>query len=305
MSTPGPSLHASILSRLKNISRERREDMQFTLARYTCERLLYRLSRSQHADSFVLKGAALFATWVDSRYRATRDIDFLVFIEATEQRIADAFRDIFAVTVEPDDGLLFDADSIEVSRIREEFEYGGLHLDSVARLGTTRIPVKVDSGFVDVITPAAVALTYPSMLGFPAATLRGYPKETVAAEKLEAIVRIGMTNSRLKDYFDLHLLARGFDFDATTLGKAIKATFERRGTAIPNGTPSGLKAAFGNDAENINRWKGFYAKSGIDEIVPLPEVVAMVDGFASPIFARLAAGDALTAKWHCASARWG
>ena len=84
MSTPGPSLHASILSRLKNISRERREDMQFTLARYTCERLLYRLSRSQHADSFVLKGAALFATWVDSRYRATRDIDFLVFIEATE-----------------------------------------------------------------------------------------------------------------------------------------------------------------------------------------------------------------------------
>ena len=199
MSTPWPSLHASILSRLKNISRERREDMQFTLARYTCERLLYRLSRSQHADSFVLKGAALFATWVDSRYRATRDIDFLVFIEATEQRIADAFRDIFAVTVEPDDGLLFDADSIKVSRIREEFEYGGLHLDAVARLGTTRIPVKVDSGFGDVITPAAVALTYPSMLGFPAATLRGYPKETVAAEKLEAIVRIGMTNSRLWD----------------------------------------------------------------------------------------------------------
>lgn len=278
--------------------------MHFTLSRYACERLLYRLSKSQHNDSFVLKGAALLSIWIGDRFRATRDIDFLAFGEVRESWMAACFANIFAVPVDPDDGLFFDPASINVVQIREESEHGGLHLDAVARLGSTKIPVKIDAGFGDAVTPAAAMITVPSMLGFPSASLRGYPKETVVAEKLEAIVRIGFTNSRLKDYFDREVLARMFDFDGPTLTSAIQATFETRSTAVPKITPNGLTAAFGTDVENMKRWRGFRSKSGIESDIPLAEVVTRIDQFTSPIFARLAGGLEPLAQWSHTAARW-
>ncbi len=227
---------ASVRQRLLNLSHQRQEDFNLVLSLYAIERLLYRLSQSSYAGQFVLKGAVLFSVWTGKLHRPTRDLDLLGFGDTSDERLSEIFQAICRHDVPPD-GMAFDAESISITRILEGQEYGGQRLQLSASLDTARIPLQIDIGFGDAITPGARLTRYPTLLDFPAPELRSYPKETVVAEKLHAIVVHGVVNSRMKDYYDLRLLSRLFDFEGSLLTKAIQATFERRNTPVPVSTP--------------------------------------------------------------------
>ena len=178
---------ASVRQRRLNLSRQSGEDFQRLLTRYGVERLLDRLSRSDHESRFVLKGALLFSLWTGELHRPTRDLNLLAFGENSQEDLAEVFRSLCAVEV-PADGLLFSAATVAVEPIREEQEYGGQRVRMEARLGQARIDLQVDVGFGDVITPKAEAVDYPTILGMNPPRLHAYPRETVVAEKLEALV---------------------------------------------------------------------------------------------------------------------
>lgn len=210
-------------------ARAERSDFQILLTRYALERLLYRLSVSPHRDRFILKGAMLFVTWVADPFRPTRDLDLLGHGDNDAESIAETFRSICAQSV-ADDGVTFDVAALTAAPIREEAEYGGVRVRTTATIAGARIPIQVDIGFGDAVTPAPVDIDYPALLDAPAPHLRAYPVETVVAEKFEALVTLGIANSRLKDFYDLWLIAQTFEFRQFALVEAVRATFERRGT---------------------------------------------------------------------------
>ncbi|GMV70192.1 MAG: nucleotidyl transferase AbiEii/AbiGii toxin family protein [Leptolyngbya sp. PLA2] len=286
---------ASVKQRLLNYSRERGEVFNLVLVRFAVERLLYRLTRSPYADAFVLKGAMLFAAWTGKPHRPTQDVDLLGFGEPSADRLAKVFREIAAIDVEPD-GLAFDPASVRVEAIREEAIYDGLRVRMLAFLGTARIPLQIDVGFGDAITPGPRELTFGPMLDLPAPRLRTYPPETVVAEKLDAIIVLGMANSRMKDYFDLWTLRQTTAFEMDLLRAAIAATLERRGTPMPTELPIGLTDAFANDDSKRKQWAGFIRKMGdVGATRPLAEVVELVRTFLEPVLVPLSDTDA--ARW--------
>jgi hypothetical protein len=202
---PKKNLTASVRQRLLNLVREQNEDFGLFLTKYGLERILFRLSQSRHRDVFILKGALLFELWTEQTYRPTRDADFLGTGESSLERFTQIFRDIFAEEVE-DDGLRFDAESVKAERIKEDADYEGVRVTLMGHLDNARIPIQIDIGFGDVVTPAPVETGYPSLLDLPRARLLTYPKETVVAEKFEGLVKLGMANSRMKDFHDLYIL---------------------------------------------------------------------------------------------------
>lgn len=277
--TRGPrSAGDAVRARLLRLARERGEDFQLVLLRYANERWLYRLARSQHAGAFVLKGAALFTLWTGAPHRATRDLDLLGFGEPHEERIRQIFAEVIALEV-PDDGILFEASSLAVAPIREEQEYRGLRAQLLARLTTARIHLQIDVGFGDAITPEATWTEFPVLLDLPAPRLRAYPRETVVAEKLEALVQLGLGNSRMKDFYDLVLLSHSFAFEGALLVQAIRATFERRKTPLPRGLPVALTSDFTGDAMKLEQWAAFVRKSGVRDAGELAESVETIAGF--------------------------
>lgn len=226
------NIGASVRARLLERAREQKADFQILLTRYTLERLLYRLSLSAYRDRFILKGAMLFSTWVETPFRPTRDLDLLGRGPADVQSIAEAFRAVCSVSV-PDDGVEFDIARLEAAPIREDLKYGGVRIRTTALIDRARIPVQIDVGFGDAITPAPREIDYPVLLDAPAPRLLAYPLETVVAEKFEALVTRGIANSRLKDFYDLYLIAQTFPLETVHLAEAVRRTFERRGTVLP------------------------------------------------------------------------
>jgi hypothetical protein len=195
-------LAASVRQRLLNRIRSTGEDANLTWSRYAVERLLYRLSVSDHGGEFVLKGAALFAAWMGQPHRPTLDVDLLGFGEVSGERLEAVFREICQVAVEPD-GLRYDPGSVRAEPIRGNQEYGGYRVAITAFLGKMRIPVRADVAFGDAVTPPAEEIAYPTLLDLPAPHLRACPRETVVAEKLHAMVVLGIANSRMKDFYDV------------------------------------------------------------------------------------------------------
>jgi len=254
------NLAASVRQRLLNLSVTRREDPNLTLTRYALERLLYRLAQSEYVGQFILKGAMLFALWTKSEHRPTRDLDLLGFGEASGESLTAVFHELCGVEVEPD-GLEFDPDSIRVTEIREGQSYQGQRVKLNARLGNANIPVQVDIGFGDVVTPAAQPIDYPTLLDLPAPRIRAYPPETVVAEKLQALVDLGMQNSRMKDFYDLWSIARQFSFEGQTLVAAVRAAFERRATTLPKTVPTGLSEEFSTDEQKNTQWRAFLERT--------------------------------------------
>lgn len=291
------NIGASVRARLLRLARERGEDFQLLVTRYANERLLYRLAVSSHASRFVLKGAALFTLWTGKPHRATRDLDLLGFGDPGEAHIRDVFAEVLALDV-GDDGVKFDMGSLEVGPIREEQEYGGVRVVVVARVTSARVRLQIDVGFGDAITPDAVAVAFPPLLDFPAPRLRAYPRATVVAEKLEAMVQLGLANSRMKDFYDLVILARMFEFDGDLLVRAVRATFERRGTPPPTGLPVALTPAFADDATKKTQWTGFVRKSGARDVRDLPAAVAEIARFAEKPLAATAHGARLVGCWR-------
>ena len=260
---------ASVRARLLNLAREKGHAFDLLLTRYAAERLLYRLSNTPHRDRFVLKGAMLMTTWFDAPHRPTRDVDFLGYGDSTPESVLAVFREICAI--EGGDGLIFDVDALRVELIREELEYGGLRMRTTARLAGARITVVIDIGFGDAIEPGVEEINLPALLDFPEPRLRAYARETVVAEKFQAMVMLGLANSRMKDYYDIWMLSRSYDFDADRLSRAIAATFARRGTAIPEEVPDALTAVFATDATKQRQWAAFGGDLAAD--VPALETI--------------------------------
>ena len=238
---------ASIRARLKQQTDTSKQDFNLTLTQYGLERLLYRLSVSAHAPNFLLKGALLFHLWYGQPHRPTRDADLLGFGPDDIPTLVGVFRSISSIAV--DDGIVLDPESVAGTEIRKDAGYGGVRIDLRATLDGARLALQIDIGFGDAVTPQAQLVTYPTFLAdVPAPTLRAYPKATVVAEKLHAVTILGMTNSRMKDFFDLWVLLHDTTMDDADLQQAIEATFARRQTAIPGTLPTGLSDAFAQDA---------------------------------------------------------
>jgi predicted nucleotidyltransferase component of viral defense system len=271
------NLSASVRQRLMNLARQRGEDFQFVLTRYLIERLLYRLAQSPHAERFLLKGAMLFTLWTGRTHRPTRDLDLLGRGDAGPEALAEVFRDLCSLEVESD-GVQFAADPIEVEAIREDQEYQGQRVHLEGRLGNAKVRLQVDVGVGDAVTPGPQHVRYPTLLDMPAPELKAYPKETVVAEKLQAMVMLGMANSRMKDFFDLSVLAREFDFEGPIICQAIGATFQRRGTEIP-AEPVALTATFTGDATKQTQWKAFLRRSRLDGSLDLAMLVTVLREF--------------------------
>jgi len=276
----------SVKYRLLNIARQEGRVFDVLLVRFTLERLLYRLSVSEHRDRFVLKGGMLVTVWVEDDNRVTRDADFLGHGDPDPERLAADFREIMAI--ESDDGLVFDLNALVASAIREEMEYGGTRLKTAAYLEKTRIPVTIDIGFGDAMADATQRLNYPTLLDLPAPNVRAYPPATVIAEKFQAMITLGVLNGRMKDYYDLWAIPRALEIADDDLDAAITATFARRQTAIPMERPPGLSAEMVGDEVKQRQWRA-YAASVELENVSLESIVDKVWGLVGPSCARILA----------------
>ena len=291
------NLPASVRQRLMNLANRTRQDFGLVLTKYALERLLYRLSLSKHRDTFILKGALLFELWTSQPYRATRDLDLLGQGDDALDRFRKIFADLCFKMVE-DDGLVLLTGSIRVERIREEEEYAGVRVLLEARLGSARIPLQIDIGFGDIVTPAAVEVAYPTLLDFPAPHLWAYPQESVVAEKFEAMVKLGIANSRMKDFYDLYVLSREFEFDGASLSAAIAATFERRQTMLPSSAPLALTSEFCDTPAKQVQWTAFLKKSGLSSVDSLRDVTTHLQNFLVPVVVAIHRGESFLLVWH-------
>jgi len=277
---------ASVRARQLNVAKAQGVDFNQVLVRFALERILYRLTQSPHADRFLLKGALLFTLWYDMPHRATRDADLQGFGASDLESVAQVFREIAAVTV--DDGIAFDPASVTADEIRKEPGYGGVRVVIAGELAKARCKAQIDVGFGDAVTPGPVDSVYPVLLDdLPAPRLRAYPTYTVVAEKLHAITLLGMANSRVKDYFDLSVLLERETLDADLLAQAIKATFERRGMAVPAKLPVGLTDEFAHDPSRQALWQAFVKKNELAQ-EPLATIVKRLRADLEPALTRAA-----------------
>lgn len=295
-------LAPSIRQRLLNLARERGEDFELVLIHYAVERFLYRLSRSPHAERFILKGAMLFSAWDEMPRRPTRDLDLLGFGDDAVASVERVVAEIVRIEVEPD-GLEFEEGSIRGAVIREEQEYGGVRVRLRATLAGARIPLQIDVAFGDVVSPEPKTVEYPTLLDLAAPRLRAYPPEPVVAEKFQALVVLGMANTRMKDYYDLWLLTERMLFDGPPLRRAIEATFRQRETPVPSDPPVALTAEFHDDASKQRQWAAFLTRSDL-QAPALPAVVSRLRAFLLPPAASITQGEAFDETWQ-PSGPWG
>jgi predicted nucleotidyltransferase component of viral defense system len=291
----GRDLGASVRQRLLNQARSQGRPFQELLQYFAMERFLYRLAKSPFADRFILKGALLLTAWRAPVARPTMDIDLVGKTNNELEHIRSLVGEVCETATEPD-GIEFAAGLIEVQRIKEDAEYEGVRVRFNATLAKARIPMQIDIGFGDVIVPRPIEIEYPAMLEFPPPVLMAYPKETVVAEKLEALTVLGLLNSRIKDYYDVALLARLYPFDGDLLAEVIRSTFRHRGTAI-DATPVGLTEAFSADPARAVQWRAFVRRSRFESESGFEEIVAQVRRFVSAPLKAIAREDSFHLKW--------
>ena len=279
---PLRNVASSIRARLLQLSKQQGEDFNLLLTRYALDRLLYRLSQSEYKSRFIIKGATLFRVWQGEPHRATKDLDLLGYGVNEIPELIELFKTVCQQQCSAD-GMEFQAETISGEKIKEEEEYEGVRLKILGMLGTARINTQIDIGFGDAVTPAPLEVEFPTILDLPAPRLRIYPRETVVAEKFQAMVSLGIGNSRVKDFYDLWFLSQNFEFQGSLLVQAIKATFERRQTAMPSTVPLALTPEFALDAVKQQQWKGFLNKGRLRaEQKSLSEVIAALKDFLMP-----------------------
>lgn len=286
---------ASVRARLLNLSRQRKSEFQLVLSEFAIERLLYRLGDSRHANQFILKGAMLFKLWPEAPCRATWDVDLLGRGVSGIADVMAAIRDICAIP--SDDCIVFDASSVNAEEITAGDECAGVRVRLEARLAQARIPVRVDVGFGDAVTPAPVKKSYPTLLDHAPPLILVYPLEAVVAEKLEAMISLGVTTSRMKDFFDVHALASSFAFEGEILAGAIRATFDRRGTPIPAERPLVLTREFLAAPERQVQWRAVIRRGRLDASPDAGELADALWRFLGPVLTTLARGEVIRRRW--------
>jgi hypothetical protein len=294
---------ASVRQRLLNLSKERSEAFDLVLTRYALERLLYRIGRSEWRSRFLLKGAMLYTLWFDAPYRPTKDMDLLCFGPSEITHVEETFRALCEVAVE-DDGITFLKESVRGSEIRGESEYQGVRMQMTAILSGAAIPLQIDVAFGDAVLPGPEEIRYPTILDLPAPEVLAYPIYTVVAEKFQAMVMLGIANSRMKDFFDIWKMARQFDLDGLVLTQSIRATFVQRRTALPAELPLALTDSFSQDRAKMTQWGAFIRKNRLmAEKVSLQEVTIFLTGFLMPPVRAIQQGRAFEMIWT-ASGPW-
>lgn len=279
------NIAASVRQRLLNASKNNNRPFNEFLQYYAMERFLYRLSRSKQSKLFVLKGALMLRVWHCSEYRPTMDIDMLGKTPNTEENIIFLIKDILKTDI-INDGIIFDSDSINTQRITENANYEGIRVKFTGSLGTAKIHLHIDIGFGDTVYPKPVKETLPATLDFPAPELYCYSKESAIAEKFEAMIKLGVLNSRVKDFYDIWLLSRQFGFNLATLAKAVDKTFKQRGTIIKSPI-----AAFSKDfiSSRQSIWISFRRRLKQDDLPEsFQEVITGIEGFLEPIINKAA-----------------
>ncbi len=294
---PVGTIAASVRARLTDQARKRGDDVRLVLLRFAIERLIFRLAQSRYRDQFILKGAMLFSLWAPVPYRSTGDLDLLGEGDPAASRFVKIFREICSTKVS-DDGVVFDGDSVTAEQARPDANYQGVLVEMNAILAGARLRLRIDIGFGDVVTPQAQMIDYPSLLDFPRPRLRAYPPETVVAEKLEALVTLGIRNSRMKDFLDIWVIAKTFQFEGAILLQAVASTFARRETVVPAETPVALTAEFTQAPTKQNQWRAFLGRSKI-ALAPesLSDAVSLVEGFVTPILNAARDGVKFNKAW--------
>jgi len=294
------NLSASVRQRLKNFAVSNKEDFQAVLTRFALERFLFRLSQSSYSEQFVLKGALLFSVWSQLPHRATRDMDLLGFGDNSLDYLQLVFQYVCDLDVIPD-GLEFHSSSVNCRRIKPDQEYEGVRINLLGNLtlSRTRINLQIDIGFGDAISPPPISLQFPTLLDFPPPIISTYPRETVIAEKFQAMIMLGIANTRIKDFYDIWFLATNFDFQSQLLTSAIKSTFDRRKTSIPISTPLALSSEFTQDKQKLSQWNAFLNKGRLSaQNQSFTEIAQLIDSFLMPLCLALNENRKLNHYWN-------
>ena len=285
---------ASVRQRLLNRARQEGRPFDELLNYYAIERFLYRLAHSSHAAHFVLKGAMLLRVWSADAFRPTRDIDLMGRTDNDPEAMDRIIRAVLSTVVE-DDGLVFQPDSLLRESIAEEANYAGVRYRFFGCLEAARVNLQIDIGFGDVIYPGPTKTVLPPLLDFPAPTMHCYSRESVVAEKFEIMTKLGALNSRMKDFHDLSLMSRRFDFDAASLAEAIRRTFARRGTAV-SADIEAFSQPF-TEAKAV-QWTAFEKRlGGRTPVAPFHETVAAIRTFLVPIASLITTGTPEINHW--------
>jgi hypothetical protein len=305
MRTPLKNPAASVRARLFAHAKKHGDDYQRVLTRYAIERLLFRLGRTDAVERYMLKGAMLFVTWPKHVFRPTGDLDLLGQGNPDPPAIAELFTRICQVEF-PEDGIKFDLASLKVEADREDDKYQGVKLRVEAELAGAIIPVLVDIGFGDHVYPSPKRENFPSLLpNLPQANILMYPRETVVAEKFEAMIRFGEANGRVKDFHDIWVTARTFEFDLSSLVEAVNGTLRRRETAIPTEMPVGLTETFAKIVEGRGLWSGFLRRNPPTlKPPPFPELQEQLRLFFGPIIASLGVPEGASGRWDPDGGAW-
>ena len=293
---------ASVRQKLRNLARERHEDFDYVLRQYVMQRLLYRLGCSTYAEQFLLKGALLFWVWNENFHRPTRDIDLMSFGENDVQYLAEVFQQI--LSQDKIDGLVFDIDSIKGIEIKEEADYPGVRLTGFADLAKARIPFQIDIGYGDAVVPEAKEALLPSFLDLPSPQLKIYPVYGVLAEKFQAMVMLGLANSRMKDFYDIAVIARTMPLDGNTLVQAVTATFERRNTIISAVPLYVFSRDYKHDKAKQIQWKAFLNKNNLHNENDFADIVGEVQQLLEPVYQSIAEQQLYARQWLPEVFRW-
>jgi len=288
----------SIFQRLLNYAKNHQVDFNLLLFRYGIERLLYRLSISPYSEAFILKGASLFLVWKEHSYRVTKDADLLGIGPENAADIANIFKEICQAISDEVDGIQFISDTVNTVPIREDQEFGGIRVTLVGILHHARIPLQIDIGYGDVVTPPPEKIKFPTILDTPAPHLLAYPIYTMVAEKFETMVRLGIANSRMKDFFDLWLLSLLFEFDGRTLCDAVRNTLRRRSTSLAKKAPMAFTVEFSKDKQKQIQWRAFIRKSRPENAPEvLDTVISDLASFLMPVIKSLQCDEELESIW--------
>lgn len=291
------NVSTSVRAKLLNLARATGRNFQVLVLRYTVERFLARLAASVYRDQFVLKGAMLYVAWELDDRRTTMDLDLLGIGSPDPEHLLRVVRNICIVET-VDDGLVFDPVGVSSIPIREEAVYDGVRIVVRAHLGVMPVRLQIDVGFGDSVVPAAQPAEFPALLAGRGPVVQAYSPETVIAEKFNAMVLLGMANSRMKDYFDIWMLSQVFTIQGAVLADAIRNTFTVRKTPLPDSEPSGLSDEFANNKSKRRQWAGFVKRQKwSDAPSDFHEVVATIRELLMPVVIRIADPDSNPGVW--------
>ena len=290
------NMAASVRQRLLNRAKKEGKPFNQLLQHFALERFLYRLGHSAYKQQFILKGGLMFALWQAPLRRPTRDIDLLGRLSNSVEHVVSVIETICQEPV-PDDGLIFDTTKISGKQITEGANYQGVQVTLSAYLGKARIPIRIDVGFGDQLVPGPVAMSFPTLLNFPSPELLAYSRESAIAEKFQAMVFLEEINSRIKDFYDIWLLATHSEFDGLILSEAISGTFRRRGTAL-DANPVAFDHSFTKDQRKQTQWAKFVTRNKFEGApTTLAEAVSLIAALLQPPVQALLTGERFDQQW--------